>query len=247
MKWLFVILIATLLGATAAFLIWATVIPSPMSDAFEALNSNDRVEIENGDWLTFRPRHSESEIGVIFYPGARVDNRAYSITMKAIAERGYLVVVPRMPLNMALFSPNKAAEIESKFPEIKKWVIGGHSMGGAFAAQYAASNKESIGGLFFWAAYPAGSGDLTNSKISVLSVYGSQDGVATPQEVLNGAKLLPSDTVFREITGGNHAQFGSYGAQSGDGEATITREQQQRATVDVTLEFLDSVTAKLKK
>lgn len=216
-----------------------------MPDAVEALNSTDAVQIENSDWITFRPKRSHSKIGVIFYPGARVDHRAYSTTLKAIAERGYLVVVPRMPLNMALFSPNKAAEIESKFPEIKKWVIGGHSMGGAFAAQYAALHKESIVGLFLWAAYPAGSGDLTNSKISVLSIYGSRDEVATPAEVLNGKNLLPSNANFREIMGGNHAQFGSYGAQSGDGEATISREQQQRAAVDVTLEFLESLKIKL--
>ena len=39
---------------------------------------------------------------------------------------------------------------------------------------------------------------------------------------------MPDNTTFAEIKGGNHAGFGSYGAQKGDGKATISNSQQQQ-------------------
>ncbi len=192
----------------------------------------------NADWLIFRPQNIELRPGLIFYPGARVDHRAYSPALRAIAESGYLVIVPRMPLNMALFAPERAADIEKAFPEVRGWVIAGHSMGGAFAAQYAARHPRSVKGLIMWAAYPPDSLSLVNSEISVLSIYGSSDAIATPVEVLNGRKSLPANAEFVEIVGGNHAQFGWYGNQSGDGQPSISRDEQQNKAVEITLNFL---------
>jgi len=42
-----------------------------------------------------------------------------------------------------------------------------------------------------------------------------------------------------EIEGGNHAQFGNYGAQKGDGAASISAEEQQNFTADQIDIFID--------
>ena len=227
--------------ALASFLIWALYIPSPMPEAISALGTTANVTTNGEDLLVFAPVGREATTGFVFYPGARVDHRAYSPAMRLIAESGFLVVVPKMPLNMALFAPDRAREVQGIFPNISKWIVGGHSMGGAFAAQFAASNQDTVKGLVLWASYPPSSADLRSSSIKVVSIYGSSDGVATADEVLAGRGLLPADAKFIEIIGGNHAQFGWYGDQSGDLTAGITRDEQQERTVAITVEFLKSL------
>ncbi|MBN2882364.1 MAG: hypothetical protein JXN10_02475, partial [Clostridia bacterium] len=41
-----------------------------------------------------------------------------------------------------------------------------------------------------------------------------------------------------EITGGNHAYFGNYGEQKGDGTASISREEQQNITAKAVIDFM---------
>ena len=40
------------------------------------------------------------------------------------------------------------------------------------------------------------------------------------------------------IEGGNHAQFGNYGKQKGDPDATISAEEQQTIAVNAIVEFI---------
>ena len=143
-----------------------------------------------------------------------------------------------MPLNLAVFGANAAADVTAAYPDIEHWAIGGHSLGGAMAAKYAFDNPGAMAGLVFWASYPAGSNDLSGADIAVSSIYGSNDGVATPDQVLAAKPLLPANTAWVEITGGNHAQFGWYGPQEGDNPATISREEQQAQTVAATAALL---------
>jgi len=53
--------------------------------------------------------------------------------------------------------------------------------------------------------------------------------------------LLPADTQYVVIDGGNHAQFGSYGFQPGDNEATISPEEQWTQISTATVEFLKTL------
>ena len=46
---------------------------------------------------------------------------------------------------------------------------------------------------------------------------------------------LSADSEQHVIAGGNHAQFGNYGKQMGDGDAFISVENQQRQTVKMIL------------
>ena len=52
--------------------------------------------------------------------------------------------------------------------------------------------------------------------------------------------MAPARYIEHVIAGGNHAQFGSYGAQSGDGAASVTPEEQRAETVRVIMEALGS-------
>jgi pimeloyl-ACP methyl ester carboxylesterase len=162
-----------------------------------------------------------------------------------------------MPFNLAVLGADKAGEIINAPPgfyatwsalltqvessAVKRWVIGGHSLGGAMAAQYSYKNPGSVKGLALWAAYPAGNNDLSGQDIAVISIYGNRDGVAAPDKVLAAKTLLPRTTRWVEINGGNHSQFGWYGLQPGDNEAGITRENQQSQVVKATVELLQQV------
>jgi pimeloyl-ACP methyl ester carboxylesterase len=160
---------------------------------------------------------------------------------RILAEHGFLVVIPQMPLNLAVLDAGRAAQVMEDFPEIESWAIGGHSLGGAMAANYAFRNPEKLDGLFMLAAYPPEGNDLSTHNLKVISIYGTRDGLAKPEKVLAAEALLPADTVFVPIPGGNHGQFGWYGEQAGDNPAQISREEQQSQTVEALLDFFKAM------
>lgn len=171
----------------------------------------------------------------VFYPGARVSARAYAPNALAIAEEGYQVFIVSMPLNLAVLASGSAGRVIHGIEEVDQCVIGGHSMGGAMAARFAANKRSEVAGLVLWAAYPP-RGVEFDQDLAVLSITGSKDRISRSK------RQLPGDAEFVEIEGGNHSQFGWYGFQSGDGQAKITREQQMEIITEVTVKFLSSPT-----
>ena len=126
----------------------------------------------------------------------------------------------KMPFNMAIFSVNAADKAFDQLSGIDHWFIGGHSMGGAMAGSYAAGHREMVKGLVLLGAYIYG--DVPPQD--ALTVYGTLNADLEKH-------IDYSDNVVI-IQGGNHAQFGDYGPQKGDGTASITREEQQRQTAE---------------
>jgi hypothetical protein len=241
MKWikrLWWVLPALLILGGVAFTLWASAAATPMPEALAALDSDASVQVETDPWLAFRPVDLDPTVGLILYPGGRVDPRAYAPAARALAEEGYLVVIVPMPLNLAVFASGRAAEVMAAFPGIERWAVGGHSLGGAMAANFAHDHAEAARGLVLWAAYPAGGDDLSGYGLAVSSISGTLDGLATPDKIEASRPLLPPDTQWTAIEGGNHAQFGWYGPQSGDNEATISREEQQAQIIAATLQLL---------
>lgn len=213
-------------------------------EAVAALESDESVLIsqsEGEDWLIFRPNGDSPTTGFIIYPGGFVDPVAYAPIAREIASQGYLVAIDPMPLNLAVLGAEGADSVIAGFPEISTWAIGGHSLGGAMAADYISNNPGLVAGLALWAAYPAGNTDLSDAPIEVVSIYGDADGVAEVNEVLDGATRLPADSVFVLIPGGNHTQFGRYGEglQRGDNPAGLTPDEQQQIVVDATATMLE--------
>jgi pimeloyl-ACP methyl ester carboxylesterase len=137
-----------------------------------------------------------------------------------------------VPLSLAFFDINAADKARSAFPDIKTWVVGGHSLGGVAAAFYAKSNPLATRGLVLYASYPAGGADFSKSDLAAASITGTLDGVINKQSLAASYPLLPADTDRTPIVGGNHGQFGSYGPQPGDNPATITPQRQWTLAAD---------------
>jgi pimeloyl-ACP methyl ester carboxylesterase len=231
--------LALLLLAGLAFIVWGETPSKPMAEALAALQSDPVVKVEETEWLSFTPETSDASTGLIFYPGAHVDYRAYSPAAHQLAAQGYLVVIVHFPLNMAVFSPNAAASVIKAFPKIMHWAVGGHSLGGVFAASFASENIGKVQGLVLWGSYPTE--DLSRSTLKPIVIYGSADGLSTPQKVEAAHPLLPAETIWVKIEGGNHAQFGWYGSQPGDNPALVSRADQQGQVVQATIELLESL------
>jgi len=233
---LVIVIIAT------GFVIWASAALGPTPEALAALQSDDQVKIiDNPSWITFQPINRPVDTGFIFYPGGKVEFRSYAPALRQIAKAGYLVILPNMPLNLAIFDPNKANEIIKTFPQIMKWAVGGHSLGGSMAAMYTAANPDKIKGLVLWASYPASTDDLHDKGVKVLMIFGTLDGLVTQSKLDAARNLLPLDTSWVPIPGGDHGQFGDYGSQPGDNPATISPLEQQMATVKATVLFLQNL------
>jgi hypothetical protein len=77
--------------------------------------------------------------------------------------------------------------------------------------------------------------------LAVLKIYATRDGLASLGDVFANRDLLPEDTIWVEIKGGNHAQFGYYGPQLGDNRAEISRADQQEQTRLAIRSFLDDI------
>lgn len=238
------IIIGVLLTITVilvGFVVWAETPPTPMQEAYDALKSDTEVTVTTRDWIIFQPLVSNKNIGFIIYPGGRVDYRSYAPIAHRIAAKGYLVVIVRMPLNLAVLGSSIANDVIKSYSQINSWVIGGHSLGGTMAAQFAHDNPSAVKGLILWAAYPSSGTDLSADNLLVLTIHGTNDGLVSLNQIENSLKQLPSSTTRIEINGGNHAQFGWYGDQGGDNKATITRDEQQNQIFNATLQLLEKV------
>lgn len=178
-----------------------------------------------------------SPAGLILYPGAGVEPAAYAPLAVEIAEAGFFVTIQQAPLGLAILDSDMAQVSLDSYPDIGTWAVGGHSLGGAMAARFASQSSE-IDGLVLLASYPESGLDLTDSGLDVISIYGDRDLLATPDDVVGARPQLPGDTEFVLVEGGNHAQFGSYGRQPRDGEASIPASEQRAIVAEAIVEFL---------
>jgi len=230
------ILVIFLIG-TVGLVGWATVRAQEATERAVMVLRDNGVLQEDGQ-LVFRPS-SPADRGLVYYPGGLVDPEAYAVTAQGIADAGYLVVIPKMPLNLAFMGINRADAIRADYPEVESWVIGGHSLGGAMAAEYAKNNVDSLDGLIMFASYPANNEEFVNFPIPILTIIGSEDPGAPQQEAFYEA-IGDSATRFI-ILGGNHRQYADYSFQKDDGIATISAAEQQDQIITATVQFLDTL------
>ena len=180
---------------------------------------------KNGN-VIFEPTNATA--GLIFYPGGKVDHNAYQPLMTALAREGVLCVLVEMPFRLAVFDINAANGIKNQFPKIKNWYLGGHSLGGSMAASYISNHCNEYNGLILLGSYSTA--DISNSNLKVLSIYGSEDKILNQDKYKENKANLPNDFTEIIIEGGNHAQFGMYGKQDGDGTPTISNTEQINLT-----------------
>lgn len=182
--------------------------------------------------------------GLVFVPGARVDPRAYAAVLRPLAQAGYLVAVLKEPFGVALLDGRNPRKVMEAHPEVARWVVGGHSLGGVSAAAFADGHPRvgsaAVAGLVLWASYPAGR--LERTDLQVVSVSGEQDGLTTPEDVEHAREQLPAGTRYVVVPGAVHSTFGDYGEQDGDGTPTGDRAEAQAAITGATRELLAAVT-----
>lgn len=202
-----------------------------VSEYLEGTENVTVCEIKDGLFLD----GAGEETAVIFYPGAKVEYTAYLPLFMELAEEGVDCFLVKMPCNLAMFGMNKAGNLMASY-EYDRWYLAGHSLGGAMGASYVADHLDDFDGMIFLASYPTK--DLKQESFEVLSIYGSEDTVLNMEKLEEGRSLMPEDYTEICIEGGNHAQFGAYGAQEGDGTAAITSDAQIQRTVEEILTMI---------
>ena len=194
------------------------------------------VETSNPNVAAFETNSSiavgdaNAEYGVVLYPGAKVEAKAYVPLACKLAEQGVYCVIAKMPLNFAFFKINAAGSLIEAAPNVQHWWLAGHSLGGAMGAMYVSRHTDMFEGIALLAAYSTA--NISESGLRVLTVYGSQDGVLNRDKLVQYQGNLPADAQTQVIEGGNHAGVADYGAQKGDGEATISADEQQSQTAN---------------
>ncbi|MEM8485366.1 MAG: alpha/beta family hydrolase [Bacteroidota bacterium] len=195
------------------------------------------------EYIEFKPATDTLGAGLLFYPGALVDPVAYVPMARAIAEAGFVVRIIKVPYRMDRFPWQREAVKERTDAAVaeRNWVLGGHSRGARMALAYTVENEAKLSGLLLIGSSHPREVSHANLAFPVLKIYGSRDGLASPEEVEQYKHNLPAHTIWHRVEGGNHAQFAWYGSQLGDDSATISREAQHQATVNVIVEFLNAI------
>jgi hypothetical protein len=218
-------LLILLMIITGIFFIYVSDYSHATDIAVSALNNDSTIKVV-GNFTILSPTEP-TDTALIFYPGGKVEYSAYVPLLEKLSANGIVCVLVKMPFNLAVFNPTAADNIFALLPQIKNWYIGGHSLGGAMASNYASKHKNKLKGLILLGAYIYGDYSPLNS----LTLYGSNDGV------LDKSKITYTNNVV-VINGGNHAGFGNYGLQHGDLAATISVDEQQRLATQEILKFI---------
>ena len=209
------------------------------------LRTNSAVKVsDDGTGIHFQPRANKRATGIIFLPGGMVDPTAYAPLLNNIAAAGHPVHLIRLPMRCACVD----AQITALFTEINaiinanrgtRWYLAGHSRGAMLASRFARESTANIAGLVLIATTHPRDFDLSAAPLKVTKISGSNDGIASPAAIRANAKLLPPTTIWVEIAGANHVQFGYYRYQLFDGVAAISRDAQQAALLGAVRRAID--------
>jgi len=216
------------------------------------LESDANVEVlQTASAWQFKPKKAPQPVTYVFCPGGLVEPTAYAPMARSISEGGYPVILVKLGPKYDSLEAQKqdgVAKIKAIVTADKtksKFVIGGHSLGGAITCLYAHENPTLLNGLLIAGSTHPRDFDLSSLKVPITKVFATNDGIARQEQVEKNRAKLPSQTKWIAIQGGNHSQFGWYSGQQGDNAATISREKQQEQLLEATLDLLQ-VVAKAK-
>lgn len=208
-------------------------------EAIDALRSDEWVFVDrSGDFTAFLPRYPVTDRAVAFYPGAKVEPEAYAPMLNILAQEGVPSVLVGMPGDLAVLAPKKGDKAIEEFASLGPWFAAGHSLGGAMAATWFSKRLDALAGLALIAAYPASGVDLSQVDHPVVSITATEDRVLDRTKWRERRSNLPARTTYVEIEGGNHAGFGAYGVQDGDGQATLCPEEQWEITAEALMDLV---------
>lgn len=214
--------LTSLLVTLVCFLTWFHIVFTAERDATLEVFRDERVtvtEVEGS--IVMEATEGAGATGVLYFPGARVDPYSYLYPLSDVAAAGVTVVIMDPLLNMALFDTRSIEELATAAPGVGEWVLSGHSLGGVRACMLAA--HPDVVGLVLMGSYCAN--DISTESIPILQVLASDDGLIDEEALNTSAPLLPPSTQKMTLEGANHASFGTYGEQPGDGVATLSRAE----------------------
>ncbi|THF70592.1 alpha/beta hydrolase [Deinococcus sp. Arct2-2] len=215
--------------------------------AVQGAEARTTLQASPSRFVDIQPVGGQYDTLLVFYSGGLVRPQAYEWLGTALAGRGVRTVIPVFPLDLAVTGIGRADALIKEFGAGKRVILAGHSLGGAMAAQYAHDHRPQLAGLILMGAYPAGNvslRDLPGAPLPVLSLLAEHDEVATAKDVRDGLTRLPTSARLTVIKGANHAFFGRYGPQKGDGIPTVTRAEAETQIVADTEEFLGGIEVK---
>lgn len=206
-----------------SFLIWANVLF--LADRAVVLDALDNPEVSISmvdEGILIEPTTAAAPAtGLVFIPGAKVEPIAYAgVLSEVVSASGITVLITEPTLNLALVDQRPLDAFTSAAPEVTQWAVGGHSLGGVRAC-FLAETPEVVALLLFGSFC---ANDLSDRTFAVLSLEGENDELTTQQQIEDALGLLPEGTVRVMIEGANHASFGDYGPQPGDGPLETDRE-----------------------
>jgi len=210
-----------------------------------ALRTSPTVSVVDGPGrLEFGPAQLAANSALVFICGGGIAPQAYAPLLRPLAESGYAVFVVGLPYRFAPLARHKeevlvrVRRLIAAHAEVSHWVVAGHSLGGALAARLAQADHGLHASFVLIGTTHPKDDDLSALAAPFTKVYASSDGVAPVDRVMATRSLLPPQTRWLEIKGGNHSQFGHYGHQLLDGKASISRDSQQELTREALLEAL---------
>jgi len=240
------------LGAIAfvGFTGWCLIAYRATDEGRQALQAGgDGVTVIRGEthWR-FTPASGQPNhpVGLVFFAGSLVDPVAYAPLARAVATNSFPVLLMELPWRGAFGGADgdevltQARSAMAQIPTIHKWVIGGHSKGGAVAARFVHENTTDVAGLVLIGTSHPRDFDLSGTAVPVTKVLGTRDGVAEVEMSQRNRSKLPASARWVLIDGGNHSQFGYYGFQPGDWRASISREEQQQQTLTAVVNALEA-------
>lgn len=229
--------LTSLLVTVIGFLTYFHIVFMADRDATLEVFRDDRVTLEviSGS-LVLSPTGEATTAGVLYVPGARVDPYSYLHPLVDVAASGVTVVIMDPLFNMALLDQRNLDELVAAAPSIETWTLAGHSLGGVRACMLADDPR--VTGLVLFASYCAN--DISHLGIPVLQVLASDDGLIDISAVNEARGLLPASATATTIEGANHASFGTYGDQPGDGLATLSRQQVRESVTELMMPLVVS-------
>lgn len=219
-------IIITIILLIADFLIYVNDYNNAKPEADSYLISSDDVTVEKTNFGYFFDGKGKNK-AIIFYPGAKVETKAYAPLMFKLAENGIDTFLINMPFKLAMFGSNKADKVLKDY-KYDEYYMMGHSLGGVVASSYLINHKLSFKGMIFLASYTT---NKLDDDLNVLSFYGTNDGCLNMDSYNKNKINFPAN--FKEIVieGGNHTQYALYPTQKDDKEATISFDKQQEIVI----------------
>lgn len=199
-----------------------------------------------------------ARVGLVLFPGALVESRAYGGVCRRLAEeRGVMVVLfnterlHRLPIEFLGCDRRNVSRamsvVETRYRmRAHAWSIGGHSLGGHTAEELLLQARDTFRKIVLWGVYRELI--LGAASADVLVVQASNDAIGASyregplrEAFLSSLTKVQGRSLCHNIEGGNHGGFGDYEPQifpTQDGGRTISLDAMHSELVEVTASFL---------